>query len=68
MIEEGKSEQLALVMYYDAIEMANTEKITEEIMVGLSDDSNDCDDLRFYVAMGFHQVVYSYLKIVNHCY
>jgi hypothetical protein len=44
MTEEGKNDELALVAYYDAAKRA---KITEEIMVGLSDDSDDNKDFDF---------------------
>jgi hypothetical protein len=44
MAREGKSEKLALVEYYDVVEKARVERITNEIMVGLSDDSNDSEE------------------------
>lgn len=33
MAEQGKSHELALIVYYDAAERANAKKISEEIMV-----------------------------------
>lgn len=47
MAEEGKSDELALIVYYDAAERANVEKISEEIVDGLSDDSDDNEDFDF---------------------
>lgn len=44
MAREGKSEKLTLVEYYDVVEKARVERITNEIMVGLSDDSNDSEE------------------------
>lgn len=44
MAREGKSEKLALVEYYDVVEKARVERITNKIMVGLSDDSNDSEE------------------------
>jgi hypothetical protein len=42
--EEGKSNELTPVAYYDVVERANVEKITKEIMDSLSDDSNNSKD------------------------
>jgi hypothetical protein len=47
MAEEGKSGELSLVAYYNAAERANVKKITEEILDGLSDDSDDSEDFDF---------------------
>jgi hypothetical protein len=47
MAEEGKSDELALMAYFDATEKARVEKITKEIMASLSDDSRDSEDLDF---------------------
>jgi hypothetical protein len=47
MDEEGKIDKLALVAYYNATERANFEKITEDIMAGLSDHSDESEDFDF---------------------
>jgi hypothetical protein len=47
MAKEKKSEELALVAYHDAIERSNVEKITDEFMVGLSDDSDETEEFNF---------------------
>jgi hypothetical protein len=47
MAREGWSDELALVEYYDAIEKAMVERIAEEIMVGLSNDSDDSEEFDF---------------------
>jgi hypothetical protein len=47
MAEEGKSDELALMAYFDAVEKARVEKITKEIMASLSDDSRDSEALDF---------------------
>jgi hypothetical protein len=44
MSEEKKVVDPALAGFYEAMEKTNTEKITNEIMVDLSEDSNDSDD------------------------
>jgi hypothetical protein len=44
MTEDKKSEDLALARYYEAIERTNAEKITNEIIAGLSEDSEDSKD------------------------
>jgi hypothetical protein len=44
---EEKSEEIALVVYNDAMERSNTEKVTEDIMVSLLDDSKDSEDFDF---------------------
>lgn len=38
MAGEGKSDELALVAYYNVVEKAKVERITKEIMAGLSND------------------------------
>jgi hypothetical protein len=43
MAREGRSDELALVAYYDAAEKTGIEKITEEIMADLFYDSNDSE-------------------------
>lgn len=47
MAEEKKGEELALVVYHDAMEWSNAEKVTKEIMSGLSDDIDDSKDFDF---------------------
>ena len=42
-----RSDDLALVAYYDAAEKARVEKITKEIMVGLYDYSDDSKEFDF---------------------
>jgi hypothetical protein len=44
MSEEKKIVDLALARFYEAMEKTNTEKITNEILAGLSEDSNDSDN------------------------
>ena len=42
--EEKKVVDPALAGFYEAMEKTNTEKITNEIMADLSEDSDDSDD------------------------
>jgi hypothetical protein len=44
MAEGKRSEDLALAGFYEAMERTNAEKITYEILAGLSNDSNDSED------------------------
>jgi hypothetical protein len=44
MSEENKVVDPALGGFYEAMEKTNTEKITNEIMADLSEDSGDSDD------------------------
>jgi hypothetical protein len=44
MSKEKKVVDPALVWFYEAMEKTNTEKITNEIMADLSEDSDDSDD------------------------
>ena len=44
MSEEKKIADPALAWFYEAMEKTNTEKITNEILAGLSKDSNDSDN------------------------
>jgi hypothetical protein len=44
MSEEKKVVDPALAGFYEAMEKTNIEKITNEIMVDLSEDSDDTDD------------------------
>jgi hypothetical protein len=44
MSEEKKIVDPALAGFYEAMEKSNTEKITNEILAGLSEDSGDSDD------------------------
>jgi hypothetical protein len=44
MSEEKKIVDPALAGFYEAMEKTNTEKITNEIMANLSEDSDDSDD------------------------
>jgi hypothetical protein len=44
MSEEKKVVDTALARFYEAMEKTNTEKITNEIMADLSEDSDDSDD------------------------
>jgi hypothetical protein len=43
MAEEKKIIVPALSGFYEAMEKTNTEKITNEMLAGLSEDSNDSD-------------------------
>jgi hypothetical protein len=43
MAEENKSVDPALAGFYEAIERTNVEKITDEMLVGLSGDSSDSE-------------------------
>jgi hypothetical protein len=44
MSEEKKIVEPALDGFYEAVEKINTEKITNEILAGLSEDSDDSDN------------------------
>jgi hypothetical protein len=44
MSEEKKIVDPALTRFYEAMKKTNTEKITNEILAGLSEDSGDSDD------------------------
>jgi hypothetical protein len=44
MAEDKKSEDLALAGFYKAMERNNAVKITNEILAGLSKDSDDSED------------------------
>jgi hypothetical protein len=41
MAEDKRSEDPTLAGFYEAMEKTNTEKITDEILAGLSEDSED---------------------------
>jgi hypothetical protein len=43
MAEEKKITNLALSRFYEAMEKTNTEKITNEMLTRLSEDSSDSD-------------------------
>jgi hypothetical protein len=43
MAEEKKVVDLALAGFYEAMEKTNTEKITNEMLVDLSEDSGDSE-------------------------
>jgi hypothetical protein len=47
MTGEGKGDELVLVKYYDAAEKIQDEKIIEEIMVSLYDDSDGIEEFNF---------------------
>jgi hypothetical protein len=47
MAEEKNSEELALVVYHDAMERSNAEKVTKDITSGLSDEIDDSKDFDF---------------------
>jgi hypothetical protein len=44
MSKEKKVVDLALAGFYETMEKTNTENITNEILDGLSGDSDDCED------------------------
>jgi hypothetical protein len=44
MFEEKKVVDPALAGFYEAMEKTNTEKITNEMLAGLTDDSDDSED------------------------
>ena len=44
MAEDKRSEDPALAGFYEAMERTNVEKITDEILAGLSEDSGDSED------------------------
>jgi hypothetical protein len=48
MAEGSKSEELELARFQEAMEKSNTVKIVDEILSGLSDDSEDSDDFWFW--------------------
>jgi hypothetical protein len=45
MTEDKRSEDPALARFYEAMERTNVEKITDEILAGLSEDSSENEDL-----------------------
>jgi hypothetical protein len=47
MAKEKRSEELALAACHDAMEMSNVEKVTKDIMVVLSEDSDDSEVFDF---------------------
>jgi hypothetical protein len=47
MAEGSKSEELTLPGFQEVMEKSNATKITDEILVGLSDDSEDSEDFDF---------------------
>lgn len=47
MAEEKKSEEPALVVYHDAMDRSNVEQITDEMLVGLSNDSDNSEVFDF---------------------
>jgi hypothetical protein len=47
MAEGSKSEELALAGFHEAMENSNTTKSTNDILVGLWDDSEDNKDFDF---------------------
>jgi hypothetical protein len=47
MVREGRSDELALMAHYEVQEKVRVEKITYEITVSLSDDSNDSEEFDF---------------------
>jgi hypothetical protein len=44
MAKDKRSEDPALAGFYEAMEKSNVEKITDEILAGLSEDSEDGED------------------------
>jgi hypothetical protein len=50
MAEDKRSEDLALAGFYKAMKRTNVEKITDEILARLFEDSGDSED--FYVDSG----------------
>ena len=47
MAKDKRNEDPTLAGFYEDMERTNTEKITSEILVGLSEDSEGSDDLDF---------------------
>jgi hypothetical protein len=47
MAEGNKSEELALAGFQEVMEKSNVVKITDEILAGLSDDSENSEDFDF---------------------
>jgi hypothetical protein len=47
MAEGKRSEDPGLAGFYEAMERTNVEKITDEILLGLSEDSNDGEDFLY---------------------
>jgi hypothetical protein len=47
MVEDKRSEDPTLARFYEDMERTNTEKITSEILAGLSEDSEGSDDFDF---------------------
>jgi hypothetical protein len=44
MVEDKRCEDLTLAEFYEAMEMINVEKITDDILAGLSEDYSDSED------------------------
>jgi hypothetical protein len=44
MVEDKRSEDTTLAGFYEAMKKTNVEKITDEILAGLSEDSRDSED------------------------
>jgi hypothetical protein len=44
IVEDKSSEDPTLASFYEAMERTNVEKITNEILAGLSGDSSDSED------------------------
>jgi hypothetical protein len=47
MAEGSKSEELTFAGFLEAVEKTNTAKIVDEILAGLSDNSEDSEDFDF---------------------
>jgi hypothetical protein len=47
MAEDKRSEDPALARFYESMERTNVEKITDEILARLSEDSSDNEDYDF---------------------
>jgi hypothetical protein len=44
MVDDKRSEDPTLARFYEDMERANAEKIIDEILAGLSEDSSDSED------------------------
>ena len=47
MAGDNKRKETTIAKFWEAIEKANTTKTIDEILVGLSDDSEDSEDFDF---------------------
>jgi hypothetical protein len=52
MTEKKENKELGLVEFQEAMERSNVEKIADEMLAGLSDDSEDSEEFDFEEDVG----------------